>query len=57
MDRTSKKPMLSLVKDEPSEKTRVSPEIAPKPKSLLARQLNTFADDLDAQIALLLAQD
>lgn len=57
MDTTSKKPVLQLVKDEPCETPPLTTEAVLKPKSAFARQLTSFADDLDAQIALLLAQD
>ncbi|MBC7530004.1 MAG: hypothetical protein H7318_00390 [Oligoflexus sp.] len=57
MDTTSKKPVLHLVKDEACETAPQTGEAAIKPKSAFARQLTSFADDLDAQIALLLAQD
>ena len=49
--------MLRLVKDEAPENTIVPAENVQKPKSAFARQMTSFADDLDAQIALLLAQD
>lgn len=59
MDNAPRKSRLRLVKDEAGESPdllAITPE-APPLKSALARRLSAFADDLDAQIALLLSQD
>jgi hypothetical protein len=50
-----KKPILRLVKeDETLDESKPSPAPISKPKSAFASQMTNFADDLDAQIALLL---